>query len=74
MTRMSSEFREKLEAIAEFSKRYLEKTGRTLRVYYIGNSVTDTINAVGIHDARHVLSSRLPRALTRLSERRNSKP
>lgn len=58
MTRMSSEFREKLEAIAEFSKRYLEKTGRTpilvggqaLDVYMLGERATQEIDMLARED------------------------
>ena len=58
MTRMSSEFREKLEAIAEFSKRYLEKAGRApilvggqaLDVYMLGERATQEIDMLARED------------------------
>ncbi len=58
MTRMSSEFREKLEAIAEFSKRYLKKTGRApilvggqaLDVYTLGERATQDIDMLARKD------------------------
>ena len=58
MTRMSSEFREKLEAIAEFSKQYLKKTGRApilvggqaLEVYTLGERATQDIDMIARKD------------------------
>ena len=58
MTRMSSEFREKLEAIAEFSKQYLKKTGRApilvggqaLEVYTLGERATQDIDMLARTD------------------------